>query len=222
MDRLTEREIKAVCLSTLQRLGRIDADTTIASEFPVKGAASRIDLALLTKTIFVGVEIKSERDSLRRLRNQIETFSASFDLLIVVLAGKHASVEVELPPNVELWELHSHKLVRHKAIRKVRQGESLSKLLTKRRLRSLQRMHSVLPTKIVRKALFEEFQARYRATSKAFWAKAEKIGMIREEDLALLSPHNQLRLDRLKTLHQERELLKRWSKYYSDHSSSVS
>lgn len=220
-DALTERDLKAFCLSKLLASRRINSNSVIASEFPLADSSGRIDLAILTPTNFTGVEIKSERDSLRRLDKQIEAFSRYFDRLIVILAGKHGATLLELPDNVELWKLTDRGLLRTPSNSIKRQSETLFSLLPKRKRLTLKGPTAESATS-ARIEFFQEFRRRYQDTSTEFWKKVEQDGLINTHDLAFLSPHRAFRAANEAHLERKLQILKAWHSDQSDQSSSVS
>lgn len=67
------------------------------------GNTVRVDLARLTDTRFDGFEIKSQRDTLSRLRNQAEIYNLVFDTATLVAARKHIDKAAAMLP--EWWGL---------------------------------------------------------------------------------------------------------------------
>ncbi len=68
-------------------------------EFWLPRSNGRADLVMLDRLMW-GYEIKTERDTLRRLPNQIMAYERLFDRCTVVLAGRHVEPAMELLP---LW-----------------------------------------------------------------------------------------------------------------------
>jgi hypothetical protein len=67
-------------------------------EFWVPRSHERADMAAIGRSMD-GYEIKSERDSLRRLPRQIHAYGRLFDHCTVVVAGKHSEQVIELLPD---------------------------------------------------------------------------------------------------------------------------
>lgn len=63
-------------------------DTLIFHEFGVAHGAARIDIGLVNGSL-EGFEIKSDRDTLRRLPAQVEAYNRVFDRVWIVVSGKH-------------------------------------------------------------------------------------------------------------------------------------
>jgi hypothetical protein len=70
----------------------------IIHELPLRYSSNRIDMAAITETEIIGVEIKSSKDVAARLEAQIRAFVPVTHLLWVCLAPKHNE---ELPDRVE-------------------------------------------------------------------------------------------------------------------------
>ncbi|THD64436.1 hypothetical protein [Phenylobacterium sp.] len=103
-QRIGEAEIKAAVLNRLKLQGRIDRRSTLASEFCLGRTGVRTDLAALSDRL-IGVEIKSELDTLRRLPVQLAVYRAHFDCTVLVLATRHLAAVPSLNlDGVEVWE----------------------------------------------------------------------------------------------------------------------
>ena len=60
---------------------------------------ARADCVLITESAFIGVEIKSDHDSYRRLSSQVKNYNDFFDYNILVVGTKHAhSAKDHVPP----------------------------------------------------------------------------------------------------------------------------
>jgi hypothetical protein len=100
-----EPEIKASVLNHLRLHGEIGRCSVLASEFRIPHGSVRVDLAVYADQ-FIGIEIKSEGDTLRRLRTQIKGYLNVFDRVIVVLAQKHMGrIDPDISAFVEIWEV---------------------------------------------------------------------------------------------------------------------
>ena len=103
-QRIGEAEIKAAVLNRLKLQGRIDRRSTLASEFCLGRTGVRTDLAVHSDRL-IGVEIKSELDTLRRLPVQLAVYRAHFDCTVLVLASRHLAATASLDlAGVEIWE----------------------------------------------------------------------------------------------------------------------
>jgi len=75
-----------------------DDDTAIIEELGICRGQVRIDLAVVNGTIH-GYEIKSERDSLRRLAAQAAVYSRVLDHVTVVVAARHVAHALTIIPS---------------------------------------------------------------------------------------------------------------------------
>jgi len=74
-----------------------DSETVVVDELGLKHGRCRADIAVINGH-FVGYEIKSDKDSLRRLPEQINVYSAVFDRASVIVGEKHARAVKSLLP----------------------------------------------------------------------------------------------------------------------------
>src|SRR5579859_5791300 len=88
--RFDEVDIKASVLNELRSQGRIDRRTPIANEFCLGRTGVRVDLMLWSDEL-IGIEVKSELDSLRRLAGQLSAYTAYCDHTVLVVASRHLS-----------------------------------------------------------------------------------------------------------------------------------
>lgn len=108
----------------------------IFEELGVKHGVSRIDLAVING-IMHGYEIKSDLDTLNRLPDQIDAFSAVFDKLTLVVGKKHLYHAINLLPDwwgVLLAKVDADGAIVFYSIRKARKNlkqdpRSIAKLL---------------------------------------------------------------------------------------------
>jgi hypothetical protein len=75
-----------------------DSGTFIVEELGVLHGSSRIDLAVVNGT-FHGYELKSDRDTLRLLPEQVDSYCLVFDLVTLVVAERHLSAAINLIPH---------------------------------------------------------------------------------------------------------------------------
>jgi len=104
---LSESQLKAALLNKLRSRRRIGLKTIVANELPLGTTGVRADLALLGRR-FIGIEVKSELDSLRRLRKQLTVYERYFDRTILLVAEKHL-IRLKLEPDsrIEIWSCSS-------------------------------------------------------------------------------------------------------------------
>ena len=72
----------------------------VVEELGICQGAARIDLAVVS-SCFEGFEIKSDRDSFRRLRHQIRLYSRILDRATIVVGRRHLDAAKEIVP--EWW-----------------------------------------------------------------------------------------------------------------------
>jgi hypothetical protein len=84
---MRDRDIREALDAQLRRQ-HSTCDTWIFHEFGVAHGASRVDIGLVNGSL-EGFEIKSERDTLRRLPAQTVAYNRVFDRVAIVASGKH-------------------------------------------------------------------------------------------------------------------------------------
>jgi hypothetical protein len=93
--RLADSDIRAALKRYVQHS---DPAAAVFEELPLARGNGRADVAAINGSL-TGYEIKSERDSLSRLRRQIPLYDLVFDYSYVVVASRHLeSVDRLLPP----------------------------------------------------------------------------------------------------------------------------
>lgn len=75
-----------------------DAETVIFEELGVQHGVSRIDIAVVNGELH-GFELKSNRDTLARLPEQIETYGRVFDRVTLVVGERHLRRAVDMVPD---------------------------------------------------------------------------------------------------------------------------
>jgi hypothetical protein len=141
------------------------ADTWIFDEFGLAHGAARVDIGLVNGSL-EGYEIKSERDTLRRLPAQITAYNRVFDRVVIVASGLHVARLVELVPSwwgvrvaVESSAGISIDVTRTAALNPAREPLALAQLLWRdellEALRLLDRDHGVLskPKRVLQQTL---------------------------------------------------------------------
>ncbi len=98
-----EALLKASVIDRLISARAVDEDAVIVSEMIIADWTRRADIVVANGSL-VGFEIKSEADSLARLEGQIETFCASLEKLILVIAPRFEARVLRLAPDgVGVW-----------------------------------------------------------------------------------------------------------------------
>lgn len=86
---MRDRDVRAALYAELQREHSTDlANTLILDELGLCGQV-RVDVAVVNGTLS-GFELKSEKDSLKRLPTQVEVYSRVLDFATLVTATKHS------------------------------------------------------------------------------------------------------------------------------------
>jgi hypothetical protein len=73
------------------------AGTLVLDELGLMHGACRADIAIVNGRL-VGYEIKSEKDSLYRLKNQITAYDAVFDSIAIIVSERHRSTVLRCVP----------------------------------------------------------------------------------------------------------------------------
>lgn len=97
---MNDRDIRAVLKDELLRRYAKYEDTLVLDELGLRHGAARIDLVVVNDRLH-GYEIKSDRDSLRRLPDQIRVYSSVMDRVTLVVGYRHAYNALRIVP--EWW-----------------------------------------------------------------------------------------------------------------------
>ena len=119
---MNERVIKQKLRSELI----IPESATIVEELQLCGHCARADFAVIDNTIR-GFEIKSEKDNLSRLENQIGYYDQVFEFSTLVAAEKHLSAARQiLPSHWGLIAVKANATIRLVSKRKAKRNKRLS------------------------------------------------------------------------------------------------
>lgn len=202
----SELELKATVLRALHADRRITRTTILTSEYVLGRLPCRADLALWNGSDFVGVEIKSARDSLVRLPAQLTYYRACFDRVVIAADEKHIAGVLELArPSDEIWEID-----RKGRATSVQGGTTLSgpadirprlqllklpqlKVLAENagvaaRRSRLVKIAEYAPARAINEALINSFCDAYRKSSSEFWNELGRRA-ISPDHIKLLSPY---------------------------------
>lgn len=179
-----EATFKAAVLNKLRQLGRVGPRVRIASEFVFGTTGVRADLAVFGRNL-LGVEIKTERDSLKRLERQLEAYRRHCDGVILAVAPKHVVAATQfVPDDVELWTVRYGKVESVRAPKAACVNEpDFYALLTQ-----AERARRELETAgtITRDAILKVISRRFDPTSDKFWSDV-KGRRISAQDIGTLS-----------------------------------
>ncbi|WP_235263371.1 sce7726 family protein [Nitrincola sp. A-D6] len=189
-----EQKIKISVIEYMRLKGFIASEDTVLSEFAVDGHSRRADLVLIRKNDLVAIEIKSETDTLSRLKGQTEKYLEFFDKVIVVSAGRHLkNVEKQIPEEVALWEYstNSIKVIQRGRKKNIKNKVNILKLIRSRELsviatkfgykgtnrdrRSLEFFLLDQPVSRLRAELILSMKKRYYLTAQHFWSSVEGV-----------------------------------------------
>lgn len=111
-----EPAAKASLLNFLRENGRLTRHDAVTTELILDKHSVRADLALCTDNGLHCFEIKTQRDTLSRLDNQVATYAAHSDSVTVVAATKHISAILSRVPNyigvIEMLSFSGMRVVR--------------------------------------------------------------------------------------------------------------
>lgn len=202
---MREYEIKALLLNELRTRSAVSSRAVLTTEYPLGRTSVRADLALLAGD-FIGIEIKSEYDTLRRLPRQLDIYRQYFDRTVLVCAERHLPAAMKLDlGGVELWAQRSNAVELLKVYPRTSVSKPLADLLNvTQRARLVRQLGEV-----GRDAFLSEFTLRFGPTSREFW-KAVARRKVRADDLLLLSRFRNLR-EGQERLRQERA--QNWSQW---------
>jgi len=94
---MNDAQIRSSFHSKKLRRYHADPDTLVVDELGLKHGRCRADIAVINGHL-IGYEIKSDDDSLHRLAQQVETYSAVFDRATAVVGRRHLGDVKKLVP----------------------------------------------------------------------------------------------------------------------------
>ena len=96
-------DVRRALLAEMDRLHPDKSDTLIVEELGLCQGVARVDLAVVNGTVH-GYEIKSERDTLVRLKTQADVYSKALEFVTIVAAPSHiAGIEKLVPSWWGIW-----------------------------------------------------------------------------------------------------------------------
>ena len=111
---MTDPEIRKELHIKILKQHHRNAKTLVIDELGLKNGAYRADIAVLSGNL-IGYEIKSNRDSLRRLKNQITAYNSVFDRITIVIGERHLPAIVKSVP--DFWGIVVFKCGQGRGIR---------------------------------------------------------------------------------------------------------
>lgn len=211
----SEASVKAAFLNRMRQARVISRRSVVASELVLGRSGVRADLAIFLDEL-VGVEIKTERDTLRRLSRQLAAYRLHCDKVVLILAEKHLKAAELLPiGDVELWSITSDgTLELMRAADKVENPSALLPLLTAAEHRRLDRTIASrrhVSAGFERKLALASLRARFAQSSAQFW-QAVGRGRIYPEHLVHLSRFRSARQEAAERRDQEAQRWEAWER----------
>lgn len=93
-----DADLRRLLRSRLAQMHRNDQDSRIVEEMGVWSNTVRIDVAVISDEIH-GFEIKSDRDTLKRLPKQAKIYGMVFDRVTLVVGERHATAALDIVPS---------------------------------------------------------------------------------------------------------------------------
>jgi hypothetical protein len=171
---MDEKQVKAATLMRLREEYGRRRKPLITAEFSLGSSGVRADLVLFAEET-IGFEIKTARDTLRRLPSQMEAYARYFDHSVAIVAPCHLPHLIDdhlYGASVWTYDDKGVLSVFRTGIANVVDDATLDDVLTQAERRTCD--------------FSAAMKARYTATSRQFW-RAVSRRSIRPDDLPLLS-----------------------------------
>ncbi len=98
----SDADVRPILRARVRRAHARQPDTVVLDELGLCRGSVRVDLAAVNG-IFHGYEIKSDRDTLRRLKNQVAVYNQVFDRATLVVGERHLDEATTMVPG--WWEV---------------------------------------------------------------------------------------------------------------------
>lgn len=208
---MDEAAVKAQVLSHIRQASR-RRKPILTAELTLGTSGTRADVAVLSDAELIGLEIKTERDNLRRLPAQLEAYARYFDHVVVVAAPCHFAELAEMDLyGASVWRSTMDGLD------PVISGKPNSvSPLAYLDLMTRQEKNGVIAKGdvSVREYYFDTFMLRYGQTSRALWQSVAGR-KIKAEDVRLLSRFNERRTATRLVAQEREERWQRWQDAYA-------
>jgi hypothetical protein len=169
-----EGQVKAATLAHVRKANGCRRKPIITAEFSLGSSGVRADIVVFAETT-IGFEIKTAKDTLRRLPLQMKAYARYFNHAVAIVAPCHVSnVTNDHLYGASLWtydEKGSLSLL-HEGITNIVDNNALEDMMTQAEHR--------------RGNFRAAMEARYGSTSQRFWEAVARRS-IRADDLPLLS-----------------------------------
>ena len=97
---MNDFDIREALLTELTEKHKDDSQARLFNEFSLQHGLNRIDLIVLKEDLH-GFEIKSDKDSLERLFDQMRVYNTIFDRMTLVIGWRHFEAAIKIIP--EWW-----------------------------------------------------------------------------------------------------------------------
>lgn len=194
---MNEAQVKAAVLTRVREAAGRRRKPIVTAEFTLGSSGVRADLAVFAETS-IGFEIKTARDTLRRLPAQMAAYARYFDHAVAIVAPSHV-------PNILPEALHGGSLWTYDeggTLRPLVEGqvnavadEALIDLMTQAERRKGDFLAAIT--------------GRYDATSRQFWTAVSRRS-IRSADLPLLSRFTEARTQARRLVSEREAQWERW------------
>lgn len=189
-----DHQIRGALLESLFAAYQKDPDTIILQELGLRHGATRVDLVVVNGCLH-GFEVKSDRDTLKRLPRQVKMYSEILDYVTLVVGRRHADKAQQTIPSwwgVKLAHCNPDGTVHIEDLRKPTpnpcpDGLAISKLLWREEaLALLEELGAAdgvrsKPRRVVYERLAEavpldalRLRVRYQLRSRTDWRSAEQ------------------------------------------------
>ena len=191
-EKYYETRIKCDVLNFLRKNNAVDSRSIIASEYVLGSTGRRADLAAYNNAKFIGIEIKSQHDSLARLKDQLDVYASCFDEVMLVVDERHVDNALNVTPDhVTVFEARrtgAIEVCRAATVTSVAVNEMRLRLLTVVELKKLLSIPSATPAKktfllaqglslpdeVIRTAIIDSFSQAFSVTSSHFWESVRR------------------------------------------------
>ncbi|RYE39852.1 MAG: hypothetical protein EOP21_10185 [Hyphomicrobiales bacterium] len=208
---MDEAAVKAQIMGHIRRVsGR--RKPILTAELRLGTSGTRADVAVLADAELIGLEIKTARDSLRRLAVQLEAYSRYFDRVVVVAAPCHFAELAEMDLcGAWVWGSTDYGLDPF-IVGKTNSVSPLAylDLLTRQEKKEVVAKGDTT----VREHYFDTFTRRYGQTSRMLWQSVAGR-KIKSADVRLLSRFNERREEIAMMAQERRERWQRWQDAYA-------
>lgn len=229
-EKYYESHIKCDVLNFLRASKIIDPRSVVASEYVLGSTGRRADLAIHNGSKFIGIEIKSQHDSLARLSSQLNIYTACFDEVMVVLDDRHVEQVLSVAtPQVSVFQASrggAVELCRAAASEPIYASEICLLLLTMAELKKLTGFNAavpirrstllaqarMLPDEAIRGAVSSSFRQAFSDSSGRFWQSVRRRNVTVQSLRAL----SRFAAERNSLREKEDEKIRFWESWQQD------